>query len=197
MKIDAKIAGSSQVVARIQRIPLNLRTALQSRVARLTVALQAHVVEDKLQGQVLNVRTGRLQRSINQAVVTDGSTITGVVSTPVEYAAIHEYGGVINRMSKPGVVRLREDAQGRLMRQGKEGRLANLAVFAKGKHKRAREVSYAPGGYVTDDFGNSIGVGKAYTITMPERSFLRSALADMKDEIVLGIRGAVAEGIQK
>ena len=33
--------------------------------------------------------------------------------------------------------------------------------------------------------------------TMPERSFLRSSLGEMKDEIIGGIREAVAEGTRK
>jgi hypothetical protein len=36
----------------------------------------------------------------------------------------------------------------------------------------------------------------AHDIPMPERSFLRSTLADMKDEIEEGLREAVVEGMQ-
>ena len=37
----------------------------------------------------------------------------------------------------------------------------------------------------------------AHTITMPERSFMRSSLADMKDQIVREMTEAVREGTQR
>ncbi|MHA7465393.1 hypothetical protein ACX827_15115 [Burkholderia pseudomallei] len=61
--------------------------------------------------------------------------------------------------------------------------MANLAVFAKERHKRVREVSYEG--------------GKPYIIKMPERSFLRSALADMREEILEEIEQAVAKALPK
>ncbi|CAM8755319.1 hypothetical protein X986_3950 [Burkholderia pseudomallei] len=193
MKIDAKVTGESVVTERIGRITPGIRTALERKIQDLAIRLQRHVVTDKLAGQVLNVRTGRLWRSINQALVesSDRQSITAVVSTAVEYAAIHEYGGIIHRMSNPGVVRLRTDAQGRLLRNARGG-----AIFAKKSHKRAREVAFASA-YVTDDFGSQVGVPKAYDIVMPERSFLRSALKDMRPEILAGIREAVARGVRR
>lgn len=92
MELSAKIKNASVVERRIGKLAPNVRSALVQRVQRLVIALQVHVVSDKLSGQVLNVRTGRLRRSVNQAVVTTDTTITGVVSTPVEYAPPHEYG---------------------------------------------------------------------------------------------------------
>jgi phage gpG-like protein len=93
MKLSAEITGSSQVVERIKQITPNVRTALQERVQRLIIALQIHVVSDKLQGQVLNVRTGKLQRSVSQAMVSGSpDEIKGIVSASANYAAAHEYG---------------------------------------------------------------------------------------------------------
>ncbi|PFH29141.1 HK97 gp10 family phage protein [Burkholderia sp. JKS000303] len=92
MKLDAEVKGQSEVIARVGRIAPNMRNALVQRVQRLVIALQTLVVTDKLSGQVLNVRTGRLRRSVNQAVTTTDTSITGVVSTPVEYAPPLEYG---------------------------------------------------------------------------------------------------------
>jgi HK97 gp10 family phage protein len=37
----------------------------------------------------------------------------------------------------------------------------------------------------------------AHTVTMPERSFMRSALADMADDIVEGLTEAVREGLHR
>ncbi|OMR00741.1 hypothetical protein AQ718_12655 [Burkholderia pseudomallei] len=92
MELSTKIKNASVVQRRVGKLVPNVRSALVQRVQRLAIALQGRVVADKLSGQVLNVRTGRLRRSINQAVTTTDTTITGVVSTPVEYAPAHEYG---------------------------------------------------------------------------------------------------------
>ena len=54
-------------------------------------------------------------------------------------------------------MRLRTDAKGVLLRQGDEGKLAKLAVFARASHKRAVERSYQ---------------GKDYTINIPARPVL-------------------------
>jgi phage gpG-like protein len=57
---------------------------------------------------------------------------------------------------------------------------------------------------IKEAFGKSLREPVTYTVSahsrmmnMPERSFMRSALADMRDEITEGIRDAVAEGASK
>lgn len=94
MRIDAEVKGESKVTARIERFVPRMRSALRQRMSRIVLRLQAHVVQDKLQGQVLNVREGRLQRSINQAVIEGEASIMGIVGSGgnVKYAAAHEYG---------------------------------------------------------------------------------------------------------
>lgn len=64
----------------------------KTSVGRLTLRLLTKVKQDKLSGQVLNVRSGRLRRSINQRVVVSAGRVEGTVGTNVEYAAGHEYG---------------------------------------------------------------------------------------------------------
>jgi phage gpG-like protein len=162
MKLSGEVIGSSQVVERIKSITPNVRTALQEKVQRLTIKLQIKVVRDKLQGQVLNVRTGRLQRSISQAVTSTETSVTGVVSTAVKYAAAHEYGF-------SGTVNVKE-------------------------HLRT----------IKEAFGKSLKEPVTFTVhahtmkmNLPERSFLRSALADMDSEIFHGIEDAVAEGSKR
>lgn len=70
-----------------------------------------------------------------------------VLGSNEPYARIHQEGGVIQRQGREGTVRLRTDAKGRLLRQGKEGRKARLAVFASGTHKRAVERAFTHGPY--------------------------------------------------
>lgn len=48
-----------------------------------------------LAGATLKARTHRLQHSVKSIVKRSGTTISGRVGSPVVYAAIHEYGGII------------------------------------------------------------------------------------------------------
>lgn len=82
------------------RLPLmagNIRKRVSMAVYRLAIELQRYIVVNKLSGQVLNKRTGRLARSIQQRVVDTPTDIRAYVFSAgdVKYAAIHEYGGVI------------------------------------------------------------------------------------------------------
>lgn len=79
------------------------------------------------------------------------------VGSNVVYAAIHQFGGTIQRAAYSSTVRLRTDRQGNLLRQGTEGRASRLAVFAKDSHKRAVTRRYTVG---------------AYGVTIPARPFL-------------------------
>lgn len=119
----------------------------------------------KWPGPILQV-SGRLAGSIHYNAHNDKVE----VGTNLVYAAIHEFGGTINRAGGPGSVRLRS-RQGKLVRQGKEGKLANLAVFSSSKHS-----------HVVRSF-----VGKPYTITIPARPFLVVQDEDL-EEIVRAVQ---------
>ncbi|MFX8565905.1 HK97 gp10 family phage protein, partial [Acinetobacter baumannii] len=75
-----------------ETMPERLRDELKVGIGRAVLKLQREVVQNKLSGQVLNVRTGNLRRSIDQVVTTEGSAVIGIVSTNVKYGRIHEYG---------------------------------------------------------------------------------------------------------
>ena len=151
--------------------------ALRRKMDALDIALQSHIQGDKLSGQVLHHRSGKLFDSVRivEAQV-QGNEVTGAVEGAggiAWYGRLHEYGGTFAR--KAGTVRLRTNARGELLRQ--EGGV--LAVFAKASHKRVREVAYGKG-----------------TITFPERSFMRTGMADMHPKIIEGLKEALAEGLQ-
>jgi len=101
-------------------------------------------------GQTL-IDSAQLISSI-QEFVTGSST---GVSTNKAYAAIHNFGGDIERKPHHGSVRLRTDAKGNLLRQSGNN---NLAVFAKSSHKRAMEKSFSSEGWI---------------IHMPQREFMK------------------------
>lgn len=77
---------------------------LEARMSALHIELQRRIVEGALSGQVLNVRTGALRRSIQEATVRTGDRISSTVFTGLVYAAIHEYGGVITPKAAKALV---------------------------------------------------------------------------------------------
>lgn len=89
--IDIEFDGS-KAVAKLDALPERTRQEVGIGMGRLVVKLQRKVMQEKLAGQVLKVRTGRLRRSIGTDVSQANNQVEGVVSTPVEYAPPHEYG---------------------------------------------------------------------------------------------------------
>lgn len=92
----------------------------------------------------------RLLRSITSVYGSDHASW----GSNLIYARIHQLGGVIERAPYSTRVRLRTNAQGRLLRQASHPR---LAVFARDAHKHARESWHEV---------------KAFKIRMPSRPFL-------------------------
>jgi hypothetical protein len=90
--IRTEITGLSEVVRKFDSMPQRLRQEVVVAVKRLTVKLQTKVKTEKLSGQVLGVRTGRLSRSIAEIVVDEGEKVVGIVSTPVVYGIAWETG---------------------------------------------------------------------------------------------------------
>lgn len=156
--IRATLKGDRDWLARLDAMPGRVRAEVGTAVAGLGAALQAEVRNNRLSGQVLAVRSGRLRDSVAVETSDTPDRLAARVSATVPYAAIQEFGGV----TAPHEIRLRR-AQALAFTLG--GRL----VFAK----RVRH----PGS------------------RMPERSFLRSALADMAPEIRAGIGAAVARAV--
>lgn len=97
--------------------------------------------------------SGSLAASVHGYATDDGAGV-GVGKA---YAAIHQYGGTIERPAYSVKTRLRTDAKGTLLRQGAEGKGKNLAVFAKDSHKRARETWHEVA---------------AYSVQIPSRPYL-------------------------
>jgi phage gpG-like protein len=181
MKFSYTLAGAEKAQGRLLQLGSKLNAAAIKGVTQMTIELEAYVKSQKLSGQVLHVRSGNLRNSVNSQFDGDGtagSRFTGRVGTGIVYGRIHEFGGVIKRTVQPGVVRLRTDSAGELLRQANH---PHLAIFAKASHKRFREVAYEG--------------GKDYTITIPMRSFLRSALAERAEYIKEGIRKAIREAM--
>lgn len=159
LKAYVELQGAN---AALQRIPPQVVEMVAKKVRALATNLQRHIVADKLQGQVLNHKTGALGRSIQTETATSGDVTTGRVFSAgdVKYAAIHEFGG---RTPPHDIFPKKAEA---------------LAFMAGGQMVFAKVVHH-PGSNI------------------PERSFMRSGLFDMSEEIVAGIREAAVKGAQQ
>ena len=101
--IKMVLVGSDKVEARFRTLSQRARDALTDAMKRQWFSLQAHVVSEKLSGQVLRRLTGNLASSINVGGANSASQFTetpaeivGQVGTKVIYGAIHEDGGTVN-----------------------------------------------------------------------------------------------------
>ncbi len=153
--VSVRVTGLEQALRRFSGLGPALHAALRQTVERETIALQRLVVEGKLSGQVLNVRTGTLRRSITYRIEEDAVGIRGTVGTNLRYAAIHEFGGTIH------VPEIRPRVKKAL-----HFYVGGAEVFAM----RAR----------------------AHDVRMPERSFLRSSLAERREAFVAAVRATIA-----
>jgi len=86
------VKGDREVAIKLDELGVRASLQLVKATSKLALKLQRRVMREKLTGQVLKVRTGTLRRSIDQVVVQNAGSVTGIVSTNVEYAAAHEYG---------------------------------------------------------------------------------------------------------
>lgn len=95
MLVEISLVGDKELIARLDKMPLAIRQALELKITSLALRLEKLVKTGKLNGQVLNRISGRLARSINNKVtVTANSVFAKVFSSgDVKYAGIHEYGG--------------------------------------------------------------------------------------------------------
>ena len=160
MQVDFEV-DDRVLRARLAELPGVVRTALVKKLTALSLKLEAHIKEDKLSGQVLNVRSGALRRSIFSTVDQSADSVVATVgsSSDVKYGRAHEYGATIHI---PEIV-----------------------------PTKAQALHFAVGG--KDIFAKRV---RAHDVTLPERSFMRSGLADMKDEIQKGIKGAISDALR-
>lgn len=163
MSITGEIKGDREVVADLRRFDAAARGEIQKGIGRITLKLLTRVKAQKLSGQALNVRTGRLRRSITQRIESGAEEISGIVGTNVDYAAAHEYGF-------KGAVTVKQHL--RLVKQAFGRPLKSPVWSTVSTHTK--------------------------NVSLPERSFLRSALADMKNAGIIEaeIDASIARAIE-
>jgi phage gpG-like protein len=150
----------SAVIASFDHMTEDVHDALMKTVTELTRDV-ADLVRRKLSGEVLNVVTGNLRRSIFQETQDLGQAVFGRIygAADVPYGPIHEFGGTTK-------------AHEIVARNAKV-----LHFIMGGEDVYRRRVSH-PGA------------------TMPERSFMRSSLNDMRSEIEERLRAAILGAVE-
>ncbi len=87
--------GLKELTLKFESLPENINKSLANGMNNVVIMLQ-HRVSEKLLGEVLNRRTGKLYNSIGTEVTNTSDLVSGrVFSSGVPYAAIHEYGGAV------------------------------------------------------------------------------------------------------
>lgn len=95
MLINITLQGDTELIARLEKMPVAVQAALRMKVYSLALKLEAWVKTRKLNGQVLNRITGRLARSIMHKMLISPTSVFAKIfsSGDVKYAGIHEFGG--------------------------------------------------------------------------------------------------------
>ncbi|MGH8158371.1 MAG: hypothetical protein ACREPQ_09635 [Rhodanobacter sp.] len=111
------VTGQDNVIRMMLAFGSGARAKLLDTMNTVAIDIASYIKDQKLSGQVLKVRTGRLRRSITPSVEASGSGISAVTlggGTNVAYARPHEYGfqGTVN---VPTYQRMQTMAWGRPM----------------------------------------------------------------------------------
>jgi phage gpG-like protein len=90
------VSLNDTATAALGAMPERIRAALVAKAGVLAAKLQAKI-EQKLSGEVLQMKSGALAGSIGVTIeeTSGGVAVRLATSADVKYAAIHEFGGVI------------------------------------------------------------------------------------------------------
>ena len=154
---------------RLASLAGQLKDRISVQVEKESIKLVDYVVKQKLRGQVLGVKSGRLWRSVTYRIDKDGAKTVGTVGTNVFYGRLWELG--FSRAQGTG-------SRGGLgSKQGSRGGqprniTARMQAYYDSKHP-ARTETYAA------------------------RPFLRPSLEENRDKILSNIRRAITATIKE
>lgn len=159
--LKMEFIGGDVLAAVLRSYGGKVQTAIVQSIGRSALRLQSEVMDNRLSGQVLNIRTGNLHRSIHQQVTSSGGLVVGEVNTNVRYGVAHEYGftGTVNVKASMRQIR---QAFGRPL---KSPRYVQIRAHSR-------------------------------NVKLPERSFLRSALRDMKPDIEADLQKSIERALR-
>lgn len=113
MSVVIKMTGDREIADYLQSLPSVVRDKITRKWEDMASRVSQRMKE-KVSGEVLNVRTGRLRNSLYARVYvgTEKVTLSFGSRWDVPYASIHEYGGMINHPGVPetqgGVMPMRD-----------------------------------------------------------------------------------------
>ena len=90
--IGGALVGDKVMIERLGRVGPSMKQEVDDAVRKLGYALQARVQMNKLTGQVLKVRTGRLRSSVTDRFESTPTTAVSTVGTNVSYGVAWEKG---------------------------------------------------------------------------------------------------------
>lgn len=166
MQLNVTVTGAEEVAAHFGKLSDEARAKVYAKVLGLAVQVM-NKAKVKVSGEVLNVKTGQLRANIKSDAEDANGTIVGriFVTANVRYAAIHEFGGIINH---PG----------------------GTAYLIDPKTGVAKWISNK------DALSDKLPRTKPHKIPMPERSYLRSSLGEMKDQILSELSATVSAAMK-
>ena len=77
--MNITLVGDTELVAKLESMPTRVHDELLKTVYSLALKLEAHVKDDKLEGQVLHHVSGKLWQSIQNEVEDHGDSVFGRV----------------------------------------------------------------------------------------------------------------------
>ncbi|RBB38906.1 hypothetical protein DPV79_16130 [Burkholderia reimsis] len=166
MIFESKITGDQAVMAHFRAMPDKLRDALRNAIYDDLIKLQRHVVTEKLSSQVLRRKTGTLAASI----------------TPyMEFGNPNEIVGVLG--ANTPYARILEYG-GTIAHPGGTAYLIDHGVSTFISNKAAAALA------------QRLPRTKPHAIPIPEHSYLRSSLADMRQTILDDLQRAAARAMK-
>lgn len=172
--VTGQVLGAEAVLTRLETTaPATAVTRLRKTIRRLGLGLERKVKLEKLSGQVLNKRSGRLVRSVNTTFTDSEYSSTSRTGTALSYGRFWELGfhGIVN---VPAHVR-RQDSRSTL--------------YNRRSTKAMRQQWIAAG------IGVSQGISfvRAHTRRVDEapRPWLRPALEEMRPQIRADLASAM------
>ncbi len=193
MRLDIQIASASDVALELGQIAGGIAQSLEPAMTEATAMLKERIVDDKLSGDPLKARSGRLRNSIASEVSASGNEATGFISTAIPYARIQEFGGAITaraaaNLTIPLAAALGGDGEARFSARELIGN-PSLGGFIGTFVRKQILFGKNAGGAITPLFKLQPSV------EIPSRSFFGSALTENQSQILDLFRTGVANAI--
>ena len=179
-ELSVDLLGIDMVRIQLEGMPSAIRQNILATLAEEGARLTNIVKEEKLEGQVLNCRTGALQASVHFGVDREGGLDVGYIGANTAYAARHEFGFV-------GVEQVREHLRRRysVSDQLREYFEKNSPKKKLSDAKRKSMMTC------------TIETVRAHqrSVNYPAHSYLRSTVAENADQIEAALDEAVRDAI--